>query len=102
MQSIFGSKTLSSRHGTVIAMAHVCNVDQIGDGEARRFDIEGHRIAVIRIGETVHAIGVRCSHANYSLSDGVSETLLQIQPTNWVARRFSSIAAGAGLRGADH
>ena len=52
-------------------MARVCNVDEIGDGEARRFDVEGHRIAVIRIGETVHAIGDRCSHANYSLSDGV-------------------------------
>ena len=31
-------------------MARVCNVDEIGDGEARRFDVEGHRIAVIRIG----------------------------------------------------
>ena len=52
-------------------MTHVCRVDEIEDGGARRFDIEGHRIAVVRIGDEFHAIGDRCSHANYSLSDGV-------------------------------
>ena len=52
-------------------MTHVCRADEIEDGEARRFDLEGHRIAVVRIGETFHAIGDRCSHANYSLSDGI-------------------------------
>ena len=52
-------------------MTHVCRVDEIEDGGAQRFDIEGHRIAVVRIGEEFHAIGDRCSHANYSLSDGV-------------------------------
>ena len=52
-------------------MARLCSLDSLGDGEAKRFDVEGHRIAVVRIGEVVHAIGDRCSHANYSLSDGV-------------------------------
>tara|TARA_B100000579_G_scaffold399384_1_gene380289 strand:+ start:2399 stop:2707 length:309 start_codon:yes stop_codon:yes gene_type:complete len=52
-------------------MTHLCSADEIEDGEARRFDVEGHRIAVVRIGETFHAIGDRCSHANYSLSEGV-------------------------------
>ena len=52
-------------------MTHVCRVDEIEDGGAQRFDIEGHRIAVVRIGDEFHAIGDRCSHANYSLSDGV-------------------------------
>ena len=40
------------------------------DGGARRFDIDGHRIAVVRIGDSVYAIGDRCSHADYSLSEG--------------------------------
>lgn len=29
-----------------------------------------HAVAVIRIGDTLYAIGDRCSHANVSLSDG--------------------------------
>lgn len=48
----------------------LCAFDEIADGEARRFDLDGHRIAVVRIGESVHAVGDRCSHANYSLSEG--------------------------------
>ena len=48
----------------------VCPVEALGSGEARRFDVEGHRIAIIRIGDGFHAIGDRCSHANYSLADG--------------------------------
>ena len=31
---------------------------------------EGHRIALFRIGEVVHAIGDRCSHAEASLAEG--------------------------------
>ena len=42
----------------------------LADGEARRFDLEGRRIAVVRIGDDVYAIGDRCSHADVSLSDG--------------------------------
>ncbi|HCB36924.1 MAG TPA: 2Fe-2S ferredoxin [Acidimicrobiaceae bacterium] len=48
----------------------LCAADDVPDGEARRFDVEGHRIAVIRIGEQFYALGDRCSHANYSLSEG--------------------------------
>jgi len=39
-------------------------------GAARRVDVEGHRIAVVRIGEDLYAIGDRCSHADVSLSEG--------------------------------
>ncbi len=42
----------------------------LADGEPRRFDQGDHRIAVVRIGDEVFAIGDRCSHANYSLSEG--------------------------------
>ena len=39
-------------------------------GEARRVDVEGHRIAVVRIGDDFYAIGYRCSHADFSLAEG--------------------------------
>ena len=52
-------------------MTPVCRSDDLADGEAQRFDVEGHRIALVRSGDTIHAVGDRCSHANYSLSEGV-------------------------------
>ena len=35
-----------------------------------RFDVDGHRIALVRIGDDFYAIGDTCSHADYSLSEG--------------------------------
>lgn len=48
----------------------LCPFDELVDGGARRFDVDGHRIAVVRLGDAVHAVGDRCSHANFSLSEG--------------------------------
>jgi 3-phenylpropionate/trans-cinnamate dioxygenase ferredoxin subunit len=48
----------------------LCAVDELATGEARRFDVAGHRIALVRIGDDFYAIGDRCSHANVSLSEG--------------------------------
>lgn len=48
----------------------VFDLDDVPDGEARRVEVEGHKIAVVRIGEDLFAIGDMCSHANYSLSEG--------------------------------
>ena len=48
----------------------VCATSELAPGTARRFDIDGHRVAVVRIGEAFYAIGDRCSHADYSLSEG--------------------------------
>ena len=42
----------------------------IEDNTARRFDIDGHRLAVVRFGDEVHVIGDKCSHADYSLAEG--------------------------------
>jgi 3-phenylpropionate/trans-cinnamate dioxygenase ferredoxin subunit len=47
-----------------------CSVDDVKPGQARRFDIEGHRLAVVRIGDDWYVISDRCSHEDYSLSDG--------------------------------
>lgn len=48
----------------------IAALDDLADGEARRFDLEGRRISVVRIGDDVYAIGDRCSHADVSLSEG--------------------------------
>ena len=48
----------------------LCSVDDVEPGSARRFDLEGHRIALIRIGDDFYALGDRCSHANVSLAEG--------------------------------
>ena len=48
----------------------IAALDDLADGEARRFDLEGRRISVVRLGDDVYAIGDRCSHADVSLSDG--------------------------------
>ena len=48
----------------------ICQRDELAPGEARRFDVDGHRLAVVRIADNFYAVGDRCSHANYSLSDG--------------------------------
>ena len=48
----------------------LCQADDLKPGEARRFDVGEHRIALVRIGDEFYAIGDRCSHADFSLSDG--------------------------------
>jgi 3-phenylpropionate/trans-cinnamate dioxygenase ferredoxin subunit len=48
----------------------VCSVGDVEVDSARRFDIEGHRVAVVRIGDDWYAIGDECSHQDYSLSEG--------------------------------
>ncbi|HZT65650.1 MAG TPA: non-heme iron oxygenase ferredoxin subunit [Acidimicrobiales bacterium] len=48
----------------------VCAVADVERDSARRFDVDGHRLAVVRVGDDFYVIGDRCSHANYSLSEG--------------------------------
>ncbi len=52
-------------------MAHrICSFADLLPGTARRFEVEGQGVAIVRIGDDLHAIGDRCSHANFSLSQG--------------------------------
>jgi 3-phenylpropionate/trans-cinnamate dioxygenase ferredoxin subunit len=44
--------------------------DDLASGEVCRFDLGDHRIAVVRIEDDFYAIGDRCSHEDYSLSEG--------------------------------
>jgi 3-phenylpropionate/trans-cinnamate dioxygenase ferredoxin component len=48
----------------------LCAPDDLAPGEARRFDVAGHRIALVRIGDAFHAVDDECSHEDYSLSEG--------------------------------
>lgn len=51
-------------------LVRLCSRDDLEPGTARRFDVDEHRIALVRIGDDFYAIGDRCSHANYALSEG--------------------------------
>ena len=48
----------------------ICRLDDLTDGEGARFDVGGHRLAVVCIGDDVYVIGDRCTHAEASLAEG--------------------------------
>jgi 3-phenylpropionate/trans-cinnamate dioxygenase ferredoxin subunit len=48
----------------------IAPIADLPDGRGVRVEVGEHRIAVFRSGDTVHAIGDRCSHAEASLSEG--------------------------------
>jgi 3-phenylpropionate/trans-cinnamate dioxygenase ferredoxin subunit len=48
----------------------VARLDDLAPCSAQRFDVLGHKVAVIRIDDDVYAIGDTCSHADVSLSEG--------------------------------
>ncbi|MFA5882766.1 MAG: non-heme iron oxygenase ferredoxin subunit [Acidimicrobiia bacterium] len=54
----------------VTTQVRVCGVDDVAPGSARRYDVGGHRLCVVRIGDDWYAIGDECSHEDYSLSEG--------------------------------
>ncbi len=45
----------------------------VAPDSAKRFDIDDYRVAVIRFGDDLYAIGDECSHADYSLAEGELE-----------------------------
>jgi len=48
----------------------VCQLDDLAPNSAKRFDVAGRAVAIIRIGDDVYAIGDTCTHADVSLSEG--------------------------------
>jgi len=48
----------------------LCGRDDLEPNTARRFDVGAHRIALVRIDDGYFAVGDRCSHEDYSLSEG--------------------------------
>lgn len=61
---------MADRDPLVDDLVTLCRIGDLEPGEARRFDVAEHRIALVRIDDDFYAIGDRCSHANYSLSEG--------------------------------
>ena len=53
-----------------VTQLRLCAAGEVEPGSARRFDVDGHRICLVRIGDDFYAIGDECSHEDYSLSDG--------------------------------
>ncbi len=47
---------------------------EIEPGTARKVDVDGRSIAVVRIDDDVYALGDTCSHDDVSLSEGYVET----------------------------
>ena len=52
------------------AEVRVCAVTDVADEHAKRIDVQGHRLCVIRIGDRFYAVEDECSHEDYSLSEG--------------------------------
>jgi len=48
----------------------LCKVADVAPGTAKRFDTGTARICLVRLGDDFYAIGDRCSHADFSLSEG--------------------------------
>jgi len=61
-----------------VTVVRVCGVGDVPAGEARRFDLDGCRLAVVRVatgagtgtGDEWFAIDDRCTHAEASLAEG--------------------------------
>ena len=51
-------------------LERLCTVNDVADGEARRFELGKVAIAVVRLGDDWYAIGDRCTHQDISLSEG--------------------------------
>ena len=49
----------------------VCGVTELDAGEARRVDLDGHRLCVVRIADDWYVVDDECSHADYSLAEGM-------------------------------
>ena len=52
------------------ATVTVCSLDEIESGTARKVDVAGVAVSVVRIDDDVYAIGDVCTHAEISLSGG--------------------------------
>ncbi len=56
--------------GGTTVRTRVCARGDVADGEARRVEVDGHLIALVRIGDDFYAVGDICSHQRISLSEG--------------------------------
>jgi 3-phenylpropionate/trans-cinnamate dioxygenase ferredoxin subunit len=60
----------ASRESGQPQRVRLCGREDLASGEARRFDVAGLRLALVRIGDDYYVIGDRCSHEDFSLAEG--------------------------------
>ena len=48
----------------------VGSIDDFTGGAARKVEVDGRPVAIVRLDDDLYAIGDTCTHANVSLSDG--------------------------------
>jgi len=53
-----------------VSGTRVCGWSELADSTPRRVVVDGRAVALVRIGDQVHAIDDICSHAEVSLSEG--------------------------------
>ena len=51
-----------------------CALSELADAVAHQVDVGGCPVALVRLGDTVYAIGATCSHAEVSLAEGIVDT----------------------------
>jgi nitrite reductase/ring-hydroxylating ferredoxin subunit len=49
---------------------HVASLDELPEGRAHRIDVEGVEAFLVRSGETIYALALRCSHQGAPLDRG--------------------------------
>ena len=54
-----------------MALVTLCRTSDVPEGDVRRFEVQGHEIALVNLGdEGFRAVGDICSHAHYFLHEG--------------------------------
>jgi 3-phenylpropionate/trans-cinnamate dioxygenase ferredoxin subunit len=48
----------------------LCKLDELIDQEVRCFEVEGIKLAMVRLGAEVYCVADRCSHEDFPLSQG--------------------------------
>jgi 3-phenylpropionate/trans-cinnamate dioxygenase ferredoxin subunit len=54
----------------MVAPVRVCSKGDLEPCSAKRVEVNGHTLALVRIDDDFYAIGDRCTHADISLSEG--------------------------------
>jgi 3-phenylpropionate/trans-cinnamate dioxygenase ferredoxin subunit len=56
----------------IVPLVRICGVDDVPEGEVRRFEVDHRPIAVANLGvEGFRAVDAICSHAHYFLDEGL-------------------------------
>lgn len=59
-----------ARAASAVTSYDIGRLDDLVPGEARGFELDGVEVAVVRLGNKVHAVGDVCTHQRISLAEG--------------------------------